>query len=238
MAKHGKKYLAAAAKVDPNKNYAPAEALALVKETSTAKFDATVEVHIRLGIDPRQSDQQVRGVCLMPGGLGKTVRILVFAEGEGARIAQESGADFVIDSDEGYNKIKGGWTDFDVAMAVPEAMKKVGGLGRVLGARGLMPNPKAGTVAPANDIPRLIREARAGRAEFRIDKTANVHVPIGKVSFGVDKLTLNFAALMDALKKAKPASSKGIYMKKVVLTSTMGPGVKVDVNEAQGMEAA
>jgi large subunit ribosomal protein L1 len=238
MAKHGKKYLAAAAKVDPNKNYAPEEALALVKETSTAKFDATVEVHIRLGIDPRQSDQQVRGVCLMPGGLGKTVRILVFAEGEGARIAQEAGADFVIDSDEGYNKIKGGWTDFDVAMAVPEAMKKVGGLGRVLGARGLMPNPKAGTVAPANDIPRLIREARAGRAEFRIDKTANVHVPIGKVSFGVDKLTLNFAALMDALKKAKPASSKGTYLKKVVLAATMGPGVKVDVNEAQSMEEA
>jgi large subunit ribosomal protein L1 len=238
MAKHGKKYLAAAAKVDPNKNYAPEEALALVKETSAAKFDATVEVHIRLGIDPRQSDQQVRGVCLMPGGLGKTVRILVFAEGDGARIAQEAGADFVIDSDEGYNKIKGGWTDFDVAMAVPEAMKKVGGLGRVLGARGLMPNPKAGTVAPANDIPRLIREARAGRAEFRIDKTANVHVPIGKVSFGVDKLTLNFAALMDALKKAKPASSKGTYLRKVVLASTMGPGVKVDVNEAQSMEEA
>jgi large subunit ribosomal protein L1 len=238
MAKHGKKYLAAAAKVDPNKNYAPAEALALVKETSTAKFDATVEVHIRLGIDPRQSDQQVRGVCLMPGGLGKTVRILVFAEGEGARIAQEAGADFVIDSDEGYNKIKGGWTEFDVAMAVPEAMKKVGGLGRVLGARGLMPNPKAGTVAPANDIPRLIREARAGRAEFRIDKTANVHVPIGKVSFGLDKLTLNFSALMDALKKAKPASSKGTYLKKVVLTSTMGPGVKVDINLAQSMESA
>jgi large subunit ribosomal protein L1 len=238
MAKHGKKYLAAAAKVEPNKNYTPDEALALVKQTSITKFDATVEVHLRLGIDPRQSDQQVRGVCLMPGGLGKTVRILVFAEGEGARLAQEAGADFVVDSDEFYNKIKGGWTDFDVAMAVPEAMKKVGGLGRVLGARGLMPNPKAGTVAPANDIPRLIREARAGRAEFRIDKTANVHVPIGKVSFGVDKLTLNFAALMDALKKAKPASSKGTYLKKVVLTSTMGPGVKVDVNEAQEMEAA
>jgi large subunit ribosomal protein L1 len=237
MAKHGKKYLAAAAKVDPNKVYAPGEALALVKETSTTKFDGTVEVHIRLGIDPRQSDQQVRGVCLMPGGLGKTVRILVFAEGEGARLAKEAGADFVIDNDEDYNKIKGGWTDFDVAMAVPEAMKKVGGLGRVLGARGLMPNPKAGTVAPAADIPRLIREARAGRAEFRIDKTANVHAPIGKVSFAVDKLTLNFAALMEAIKKAKPASSKGIYLRKVVLTSTMGPGVKVDVNLAQTMES-
>src|SRR5512135_1322884 len=207
MAKHGKKYLAAAAKVDQNKNYAPVEALKLVKDTSITKFDATVEVHLRLGIDPRQSDQQVRGVCLMPGGLGKTVRILVL--GEGARAAQEAGADFVIDSDEGYNKIKGGWTEFDVAMAVPEAMKKVGGLGRVLGARGLMPNPKAGTVAPAGDIPRLIREARAGRAEFRIDKTANVHVPIGKASFGADKLTMNFAALMDAIKKARPAAAKG-----------------------------
>ena len=238
MAKHGKKYLAAAAKVDPNKNYTPDEALALVKETSITKFDATVEVHLRLGIDPRQSDQQVRGVCLMPGGLGKTVRILVFAEGEGARVAQEAGADFVIDGDEGYNKIKGGWTDFDVAMAVPEAMKKVGGLGRVLGARGLMPNPKAGTVAPASDIPRLIREARAGRAEFRIDKTANVHVPIGKVSFPAGKLRLNFAALMDAIKKARPASAKGTYIKRIVLTSTMGPGVKVDVNLAQSMEVA
>jgi large subunit ribosomal protein L1 len=238
MAKHGKKYLAAAAKVDPNKNYSPDEALALVKETSITKFDATVEVHLRLGIDPRQSDQQVRGVCLMPGGLGKTVRILVFAEGEGARAAQEAGADFVIDSDEGYNKIKGGWTDFDVAMAVPEAMKKVGGLGRVLGARGLMPNPKAGTVAPVGDIPRLIREARAGRAEFRIDKTANVHVPIGKVSFPADKLRLNFAALMDAIKKARPAAAKGTYIRRLVLTSTMGPGVKVDANLAQSMETA
>jgi large subunit ribosomal protein L1 len=238
MATHGKKYLAAAAKVDPNKAYTPAEALALVKETNTTKFDATVEVHIRLGVDPRQSDQQVRGVCLMPGGLGKTVRILVFAEGEGARAAQEAGADYIVDSDEMYNKIRGGWTDFDVAMAVPEAMKKVGGLGRVLGARGLMPNPKAGTVAPASDIPRLIREARAGRAEFRIDKTANVHVPIGKVSFPIDKLTLNLAALMDAIKKAKPAGAKGTYIKKVVLASTMGPGVKVDVNLAQSMEAA
>ncbi len=238
MAKHGKKYLAAAAKVEPNKNYTPDEALALVKQTSITKFDATVEVHFRLGVDPRQSDQQVRGVCLMPGGLGKTVRVLVFAEGEGARAAQEAGADYVIDTDEGYNKIRGGWTDFDVAMAVPEAMKKVGGLGRVLGARGLMPNPKAGTVAPASDIPRLIREARAGRAEFRIDKTANVHVPIGKVSFPVEQLRLNFAALMEAIKKAKPSAAKGTFIKRVVLTSTMGPGIKVDANLAQSMESA
>ncbi len=238
MAKHGKKYLAAAAKVDQNKTYAPADALALVKETSTTGFDATVEVHIRLGVDPRQSDQQVRGVCLMPGGLGKTVRILVFAEGEGARAAQEAGADYVISEDEGYQRIRDGWTDFDVAMAVPEVMSKVGRLGKVLGTRGLMPNPKAGTVAPAGDIPRLIREARAGRAEFRIDKTANLHVPIGKVSFDPNRLTTNFAALMDAVKKAKPAASKGTYIKKVVVTSTMGPGVRVDANLAQGMESA
>jgi len=238
MAKHGKKYLAAAAKVDPNKNYAPAEALALVRDTSITKFDATVEVHLRLGVDPRQSDQQVRGVCLMPGGLGKTVRILVFAEGEGARSAQEAGADYIISEDEGYAKIRDGWTDFDVAMAVPEVMSKVGRLGKILGTRGLMPNPKAGTVAPAGDIPRLIREARAGRAEFRIDKTANVHVPIGKASFPADKLTLNFAALMDAIKKARPAGAKGTYVKKIVVTTTMGPGVKVDVNLAQSMEAA
>jgi len=236
MAKHGKKYLAAAAKVNPNKAYAPAEALALVKETSITSFDGTVEVHIRLGVDPRQSDQQVRGVCLMPGGLGKTVRILVFAEGEAARAAREAGADYVIDSDEGYQKIRDGWTDFDVAIAVPEVMSKVGRLGKVLGTRGLMPNPKAGTVAAASDIPRLIREARAGRAEFRLDKTANLHVPIGKVSFPVEKLALNLAALMDAVKKAKPATAKGTYIKKVVVTSTMGPGVKVDVNLAQSME--
>ncbi len=237
MAKHGKKYLAAAAKVDPNKNYAPAEALALVRDTSITKFDATVEAHLRLGVDPRQSDQQVRGVCLMPGGLGKTVRILVFAEGEGARSAQEAGADYIISEDEGYAKIRDGWTDFDVAMAVPEVMSKVGRLGKILGTRGLMPNPKAGTVAPAGDIPRLIREARAGRAEFRIDKTANVHVPIGKASFPADKLTLNFAALMEAIKKARPAGAKGTYVKKIVVTTTMGPGVKVDVNLAQSMEA-
>lgn len=238
MAKHGKKYLAAAAKVDSDKAYAPAEALALVRETSITKFDATVEVHVRLGVDPRQSDQQVRGVCLMPGGLGKTVRILVFAEGEGARVAQDAGADYIISDDEGYQKIRDGWTDFDVAMAVPEVMSKVGRLGKVLGTRGLMPNPKAGTVAPSGDIPRLIREARAGRAEFRIDKTSNLHVPIGKASFSSDKLTLNFAALMEAIKKAKPATAKGTYVKKIVLTTTMGPGIKVDVNLAQGMEAA
>lgn len=238
MAKHGKKYLAAYAKVDRQKYYTPLEALQLVKDTHYAKFDATVEVHIRLGVDPRQSDQQVRGVVLMPAGLGKTVRVLVFAEGEGARLAREAGADFVIDDDEGYQKIRDGWTDFDVAIAIPEVMSKVGRLGKVLGTRGLMPNPKAGTVAPAADIPRLIREARAGRAEFRLDKTANLHVPIGKVSFPVEKLLTNLAALMDAVKKAKPTAAKGTYIKRVTVTSTMGPGIRVDTNLAQALETA
>ncbi len=238
MAKHGKKYQQVAAKVDRQKYYAPREALQLVKETHYAGFDATVEVHIRLGVDPRQSDQQVRGVVLMPAGLGKTVRVLVFAEGEGARLAREAGADFVIDDDEGYQKIRDGWTEFDVAMAVPEVMSKVGRLGKILGTRGLMPNPKAGTVAPAADIPRLIKEARAGRAEFRLDKTGNLHVPIGKVSFPTEGLLSNFAALMDAVKKAKPAAAKGTYIKRVTVTSTMGPGVRVDANLAQSLEVA
>lgn len=238
MGKHGKKYLQVFAKVDRQKYYAPLEALQLVKDTSFVKFDATVETHIRLGVDPRQSDQQVRGVVLMPAGLGKTVRVLVFAESEGARLAKEAGADFVIDDDEGYQKIRDGWTEFDVAIAVPEVMSKVGRLGKILGTRGLMPNPKAGTVAPAADIPRLIREARAGRAEFRLDKTANLHVMIGKVSFPVEGLMSNFSALMDAVKKAKPATAKGTYVRRIVLASTMGPGVRIDANLAQSLEVA
>lgn len=236
MAQRGKKYQEAAAKIDRQTNYAPREAIDLVRETSFVKFDATVEVHVRLGVDPRQSDQQVRGVVLMPAGLGKTVRVLVFAEGEGARLAREAGADFVIDDEEGYAKIRGGWTEFDVALAIPEAMREIGKLGKVLGPRGLMPNPKAGTVAPAADIPRLIQEARAGRAEFRVDKTSNLHVPIGKVSFSADALFSNFSTLLDAVKKAKPATTKGTYIKRVVLTSTMGPGIRVDANLAQMLE--
>ena len=231
MAKHGKKYAQAAGQVEADKAYAPQEAVALAKRTSYAKFDATMEVHVRLGVDPKQADQQVRGVIVMPHGLGKTVRVLVFAEGEGARIAQEAGADYVAD-DEMIKKIQGGWVEFDVAIAVPEMMGKVGRLGRVLGTRGLMPNPKAGTVAPAADLPRLIREARAGRVEFRLDKTANLHVPIGKASFSEVALYENFATLMDAIRKAKPAAAKGTYLRKVVVAATMGPGVKVDPNAA------
>jgi len=236
MAKHGKKYMAAAAKIDPARNYNPDEALALVKDTSITKFDGTVEVHLRLGVDPRHADQQVRDVVVLPHGLGKTVRILVFAQGDGAANARAAGADFVADTDEMIGKIQGGWTDFDVAIATPDMMGKVGRLGRILGPRGLMPNPKAGTVVPAEDIARVVDVSRAGRVEFRVDKTANLHVPIGKVSFEQKKLYDNLAALMDTIKKARPAAAKGAFIKRVTLTSTMGPGVRVDPNASQAMD--
>ena len=236
MPKHGKKYLAAAAKVDRNVNYPPADALSLAKETSPVSFDATVEVHVRLGVDPRHADQQVRDVVVLPHGLGKTVRVLVFAQGEGATLARQAGADVVADDDETIAKIQGGWTDFDVAIATPDLMGKVGRLGRVLGPRGLMPNPKAGTVVQAEDLPRVIEEAKAGRVEFRVDKTANLHVPIGKVNFEENQLYDNLAALMEAIKKARPAASKGTYIKRITLTTTMGPGIKVDPALAQAME--
>ncbi len=236
MPRHGKKYLAAAAKVDPQKNYEPREALTLVKETHYASFDGTVEIHLRMGLDPRQADQQVRDVVVLPHGLGKTVRVLVFAQGEGATRAQEAGADYVADSDEWIAKIQGGWMDFDVAIATPDMMGKAGRLGRVLGPRGLMPNPKAGTVVAADDLPRVVQEAKAGRVEFRLDKTANLHVAIGKVSFGLEQLYDNMAALMDAIRKARPTGAKGTYIRRVTLSSTMGPGVKVDANLAQSME--
>jgi large subunit ribosomal protein L1 len=236
MAKHGKKYLAAAAKIDRNRNYEPGEAIALAKETATVNFDSTVEIHLRLGVDPRHADQQVRDVVVLPHGLGKTVRVLVFAQGEGASYAREAGADVVADDEETLQKIQGGWTEFDVAIATPDMMGKVGRLGRVLGPRGLMPNPKAGTVVPAEDIPRVVEESKAGRVEFRIDKTANLHVPIGKASFDKQKLYDNMAALMDAIRKARPAAAKGTYVRRVTLTTTMGPGIKVDPNQAQAME--
>ena len=237
MAKHGKKYLAAAAKIDENKWYQPDEAVALAKETAFTKFDSTVEVHLRLGVDPRHADQQVRDVVVLPHGLGKTVRVLVFAQGEGATLAREGGADHVAD-DEMIAKIQAGWTDFDVAIATPDMMGKAGRLGRVLGPRGLMPNPKAGTVVPAEDLPRVIREAKAGRVEFRVDKTSNLHVPLGKASFTKEQLYDNLAALMEAIKKARPATVKGVYIKRVTLTTTMGPGIKIDPNQAQSMSIA
>lgn len=235
MAKHGKKYIAALAKVNLDQAYEPQEAVTLAKETSYAKFDATIEVHMRMGLDPRQADQQVRDVVVLPNGLGKTVRVLVFAQGEGATKAQEAGADYVADSDEWVNKILGGWTDFDVAIATPDMMAKVGKLGRVLGPRSLMPNPKAGTVVQAGDLPRVINESKAGRVEFRLDKTANIHVPIGKASFSADKLFENFTALMEAIKKARPTGAKGTYIKKISIAATMGPGVKVDPLQAMSI---
>jgi large subunit ribosomal protein L1 len=238
MPKHGKRYMTAAAKVDRTISYTPAEALDLAKETSNTNFDATVEVHIRLGVDPRHADQQVRDVVVLPHGLGKTVRVLVFAQGEGAANAREAGADFVADDDEALAKIQGGWTDFDVAVATPDMMGKVGRLGRILGPRGLMPNPKAGTVVPPEDIGRVVNESKAGRVEFRIDKTSNLHVPIGKVSFEKKNLYENMAALMEAIKKARPAAAKGQYIRRVTVATTMGPGIKVDPMQSQTMEGS
>jgi len=224
---HGKKYLEATQKVSRDELYTPEEAIRLVKEAAYAKFDETVELHLRLGIDPRHSDQQIRTTVLLPYGLGKTVRVLVFAEGEAARVAQEAGADIVAD-DEVIARISDqGWTEFDVALAVPDMMRKIGRLGKVLGRKGLMPNPKAGTLIPAEDIPRAIEEARAGRIEFRNDKTANIHVPIGKLSFSDEQLIGNMAAVMEAVRRARPSSAKGTFLRRAVLTSTMGPGIKV-----------
>ena len=235
MASHGRKYQEALAKVDRERLYEPEEAIQLVKESSYASFDAPVEVHMRLGVDPRHADQMVRGVVLLPKGLGKTVRILVFAEGEDARIAEEAGADFVGGEDLAA-KIQEGWLDFDMVLATPPMMRVVGRLGRVLGPRGLMPNPKAGTIAQGEDLERLIDEARLGRVEFRVDKTSNLHGVIGKVSFEPEDLMENLNAFWNAVKRARPASAKGTYIRKVVLASCMGPGVKVDPAAARAVE--
>jgi large subunit ribosomal protein L1 len=234
MPKRGKKYQEAIEKVDRDKYYDPLEAIKLAQETSITKFDGTVEVHIKLGIDPRHADQLVRETVMFPHGLGKSVRVLVFAEGDAARIAQGAGADYIAD-DEIIQKIQNGWFEFDATVAVPEMMGKVGRLGRILGPRGLMPNPKAGTVIPEDDLPRVIEELKAGRVEFRADRTANVHVPIGKVSFEPEKLYDNMAALMEVIRKARPAATKGSYVRRVTVTTTMGPGIRVDPFVAQAM---
>ena len=237
MAKHGKKYLEASKKLDRQKYYTVKEAIDLAKETSVTKFDSTIEVHMKTGLDPRQADQQIRDVVVLPNGLGKTVRVLVFCQGEGVAKAQEGGADYIADSDEWITKIQQGFADFDVAIATPDMMAKAGRLGRVLGPRGLMPNPKAGTVCAAADLPRVIKEAKAGRVEFRLDKSANLHVPVGKASFGADKLYENVAAYLDAVKKAKPSGAKGQFIKRVTITSTMGPGIRVDLSNALNLGA-
>ncbi|MBG0788655.1 MAG: 50S ribosomal protein L1 [Anaerolineaceae bacterium] len=228
MASHGKKYLNAREKIDKDTLYEPLAAINLLKEVGFASFDETVEVHIRTSLDPRQADQQIRDVVVMPNGLGKSVKVMVFAQGEAAEAARAAGADFVADSEEIVNKIQGGWTDFDVAIATPDMMGTVGRLGRVLGPRGLMPNPKAGTVVQLDQMAGAIKEAKAGRIEFRLDKTANIHVPIGKLSFTAEQLDENLQAFMRALRQARPAAASGNFIRRVTLTSTMGPGIKVD----------
>lgn len=223
--KRSKAYKNAIQKIEKNKLYEPQEALNLVKEMASAKFDETVEVHIKLGVDPRHADQQVRGTVSLPHGTGKTRKVLVFAKGDKAKEAEQAGADFV-GGDELAEKIQGGWFDFDVAVATPDMMAVVGKLGKILGPRGLMPNPKSGTVT--FDIERTINELKAGRIEYRVDKTSIIHAPIGRVSFEADKLQENLNAFADALIKAKPAAAKGQYMRSVSICSTMGPGIKVN----------
>ena len=222
--KQGKKYNASKALVENLKQYDPREGVETVLKTATAKFDETVEISLRLGVDSRHADQQVRGAVVLPNGTGKTVRVLVFAKGEKAREAQEAGADFIGD-EETVNKIKNeNWFDFDVCVATPDMMGVVGRIGRILGPKGLMPNPKSGTVTM--DVTKAIHDIKAGKVEYRVDKTNIVHCPIGKVSFGADKLLENLDTLMDAVIKAKPASAKGTYIKSMVVSTTMGPGVK------------
>ena len=226
--KHGKKYTDGAKLIDRTNLYTEKEALDLVAQTAKAKFDETVEIHIRLGVDSRHADQQVRGAVVLPNGTGKDVRVAVFAKGDLAKAAQDAGADFVGDADL-VQKIQGGWMDFDVAIASPDMMGFVGRLGKVLGPRGLMPSPKAGTVTM--DVAKAVQEAKAGKIEYRLDKTNIIHCPIGKVSFGTDKLLENLNALMDAILKAKPEASKGQYIKSVAIASTMGPSVRVNPNK-------
>ena len=225
MAKRGKKYLEAAKKVESSKAYSADEAVALVKETSTVKFDASVEVAFRLGVDPKKADQAIRGAVVLPHGTGKVQRVLVFAKGEKAKEAEAAGADYVGDSDM-INKIQQGWFDFDVIVATPDMMAEVGKLVRVLGPKGLMPNPKTGTVT--FDVAKAVNEIKAGKVEYRVDKAGNIHVPIGKVSFEAAKLKENLAVIYDTMLKVKPAAAKGTYVKNVTVTSTMGPGIKVD----------
>ncbi len=222
----GKKYIESSKLIDKNALYTPAEALELAVKTAKAKFDETIELHVRLGVDPRHADQQVRGAVVLPHGTGKDVKVLVFAKGEKAKEAEAAGADFV-GADELVQKIQGeNWFDYDVVVATPDMMGVVGRLGRVLGPKGLMPNPKSGTVT--FDVANSIKEIKAGKVEYRVDKTAIVHCPIGKKSFGTEKLVENFKALMDALVKAKPAAAKGQYLKSVSVSATMGPGAKVN----------
>jgi len=225
MPKHGKKYVEASKLVDSTALYEVEDALALVKKTATAKFDETVEVAFKLGVDPRHADQQIRGAVVLPHGTGKSQTVLVFAKGEKAKEAEEAGAEFV-GAEELVAKIQGGWFDFDVAIATPDMMGVVGKIGRLLGPKGLMPNPKTGTVTM--DVAKAVNEVKAGKIEYRVDKTGIIHAPIGKASFEQNQLAENFKTLADILIKAKPAAQKGVYMKSVTVSSTMGPGIKIN----------
>jgi len=228
MARQGKNYQEAVKLLEGTRDYPPREAIELAKKMAYAKFDETVELHLRMGVDPRNASQQVRGVALLPHGLGKPVRVLVFAQGEAEKIAESAGADSV-GGDELVKKIEDGWLDFDTAVATPDMMGRVGKLGKILGRRGLMPNPKSGTVVSADNLPRVIGDARKGRVEFKLDRTAIIHVPLGKVSFEDDKLVDNLSAVIEAVVKAKPSGAKGQYIKTASLASTMGPGIKLDL---------
>ena len=237
MTKHGKRYREAYQQIDRTMTYSPEEAVDLAKQSASVKFDETVELHLRMGLDPRNASQQVRGVALLPHGLGKSVRVLVFAQGEAARNAENAGADYV-GADELAKKIEDGWLEFDTAIATPEMMSKVGKLGRVLGRRGLMPNPKSGTVVTAEDLPKVIEEARKGRVEFKLDRTAIIHLPLGKASFDNEKLMDNLSALIEAIVKAKPSGAKGQYIKSAFLTTTMGPGIRLDLRPTLALAVA
>ena len=232
MAQKSKAYRAAAAKIDPDRFYSPAEAVGLAKETGSAKFDSTVEVALKLGVDVRKADQIVRGTVTLPHGTGKTARVIVFATGDKATEAENAGAD-VVGSDDLIERIQGGWLDFDAAVAAPDQMAKVGRVARILGPRGLMPNPKTGTVTP--DVARAVSDIKGGKVNFRVDKQANLHLVIGKASFDDTKLVENYAAALDEVLRAKPAAAKGRYLKKVTISTTMGPGIPVDPNRTRNL---
>ncbi len=236
LSRRGKSYQDAAKLVDKDKSYSPAEALELLKQTARAKFDETVELHLRTRADPRHADQLIRSVVMLPHGTGKAQRVLVFAQGEAATIAREAGADIIAD-DEIIQRIdKEGWTEFDVAIATQDMMGRIGRLGRTLGRRGLMPSPRSGTVVQAQDIPRAVDEAKRGRQEFRMDRTGNIHVGIGMVSFDTEMLSDNLAATMDAVIRARPDGIKGDLFKNITLTTTMGPSVRLDIAQAQALK--
>jgi large subunit ribosomal protein L1 len=235
MPKHSRRYSAVAERIDPDRNYQPQEAVELLKETSNTKFDETMEVHLRTSADIRHADQMVRGVAVLPHGLGKRIRVLVFANGEAADIARQAGADYVGDDDL-IARIEGGWLDFEVGLAVPDVMPKIGRLGRILGRRGLMPNPRTGTMVQPRDLPRVIEEAKAGRLEFRTDRTAIIHGQFGKASFSTDALMENLAVLMDSIMRTKPEAVKGSFLRSAYVTSTMGPGIPVDIGSLQALK--